>query len=129
MYMQNHRCKVTGSTSTKKLGKPKPPVYCRDNPTKCVPGPKQMMAWNRKFIFVDLWLSVTNIVQRLKATMSTPLMARLRLTTSEWGSWMALRTISLSRNSWKQSIVRVVIKSFRKDWHSILLSIWSDPRN
>ncbi|KAF5600822.1 hypothetical protein FPANT_2051 [Fusarium pseudoanthophilum] len=47
MYMQNHRCKVTGSTSTKKLGKPKPPVYCRDNPTKCVPGPKQMMAWNQ----------------------------------------------------------------------------------
>jgi hypothetical protein len=48
MYMQNHRCKVTGSTSTKKLGKPKPAVYCRDNPTKCVPGPKQMMVWNRK---------------------------------------------------------------------------------
>ncbi|KAF4996308.1 hypothetical protein FGRMN_4559 [Fusarium graminum] len=47
MYMQNHRCKVTGSTSTKKLGKPKPPIYCRDNPTKCVPGPKQMMAWNQ----------------------------------------------------------------------------------
>jgi len=48
MYMQNHRCKVTGSTSTKKLGKPKPAAYCRDNPTKCVPGPKQMMVWNRK---------------------------------------------------------------------------------
>lgn len=48
MYMQNHRCKVTGSTSTKKLGKPKPAVYCRDNPTKCVPGPKQMMVWHRK---------------------------------------------------------------------------------
>ncbi|KAJ4127093.1 hypothetical protein NW768_008718 [Fusarium equiseti] len=47
MYMQNHRCKVTGSTSTKKLGKPKPAVYCRDNPTKCVPGPKQMMVWNQ----------------------------------------------------------------------------------
>ena len=53
MYMQNHRCKVTGSTSTKKLGKPKPPVYCRDNPTKCVPGPKQMMAWNREFILIE----------------------------------------------------------------------------
>lgn len=48
MYMQNHRCKVTGSTSTKKLGTPKPPVWCRDDPTKCVKGPKQMMAWNRK---------------------------------------------------------------------------------
>lgn len=48
MYMQNHRCKVTGSTSTKKLGTPKPPVWCRDDPAKCVRGPKQMMAWNRK---------------------------------------------------------------------------------
>ncbi|KAL6365521.1 hypothetical protein LRP88_01516 [Fusarium phalaenopsidis] len=47
MYMQNHRCKVTGSTSTKKLGTPKPPVWCRDDPTKCVKGPKQMMAWNQ----------------------------------------------------------------------------------
>ncbi|KAI5458749.1 hypothetical protein BGZ63DRAFT_492511 [Mariannaea sp. PMI_226] len=47
MYMQNHRCKVTGSTSTKKLGKPKAPVWCHQNPSKCVSGPKQMMAWNQ----------------------------------------------------------------------------------
>jgi hypothetical protein len=47
MYMQNHRCKVTGSTSTKKLGTPKPPVYCEDDLAKCVKGPKQMMAWNQ----------------------------------------------------------------------------------
>lgn len=48
MYMQNHRCKVTGSTSTKKLGTPKAPVWCKEDPSKCVAGPKQMMAWNRK---------------------------------------------------------------------------------
>ncbi|CAK7567024.1 MAG: hypothetical protein SEPTF4163_004982 [Sporothrix epigloea] len=48
MYMQNHRCKVTGSTSTKKLGVPKPPVWCKEDPSKCVTGPKQMMAWNQK---------------------------------------------------------------------------------
>jgi hypothetical protein len=48
MYMQNHRCKVTGSMSTKKLGTPKPAAWCRQNPSKCVAGPKQMMAWNRK---------------------------------------------------------------------------------
>ncbi|CAK7270261.1 hypothetical protein SEPCBS119000_004000 [Sporothrix epigloea] len=48
MYMQNHRCKVTGSTSTKKLGVPKPPVWCKDDPSLCVTGPKQMMAWHQK---------------------------------------------------------------------------------
>ena len=48
MYMQNHRCRVTGSTSTKKLGKPKAPVWCKEDQSKCVTGPKQMMAWNRK---------------------------------------------------------------------------------
>lgn len=51
MYMQNHRCKVTGSTSTKTLGTPKPPVYCEDDLSKCVKGPKQMMAWNRKYLY------------------------------------------------------------------------------
>jgi hypothetical protein len=49
MYMQNHRCKVTGSTSTKTLGAPQAPVWCKDDPSKCVAGPKQMMAWNRKY--------------------------------------------------------------------------------
>ena len=48
MYMQNHRCKVTGTTSTKTLATAQPPVWCRDDPAKCVSGAKQMLAWNRK---------------------------------------------------------------------------------
>ncbi|KAH8647413.1 hypothetical protein BGZ61DRAFT_311836, partial [Ilyonectria robusta] len=47
MYLQNHRCKVTGSTPTKNLGTPNPPAWCRHEPSKCVAGPKQMMAWNQ----------------------------------------------------------------------------------
>jgi hypothetical protein len=47
MYMSNHRCKVTGSKSTKTLGTPKAPVWCEDDQSKCLSGPKQMMAWNR----------------------------------------------------------------------------------
>lgn len=49
MYMSNHRCKVTGSKSTKTLGTPKAPVWCEDDQSKCLSGPKQMMAWNRTF--------------------------------------------------------------------------------
>lgn len=48
MYMQNHRCRVTGSTSTKTLGTPQAPVWCNEDPSQCVTGPKQMMAWNRE---------------------------------------------------------------------------------
>ena len=48
MYMQNYKCQVTGSTSTKKLSTPKPPVYCGDDSSKCVKGAKQMIAWHRK---------------------------------------------------------------------------------
>ncbi|CAI6097588.1 unnamed protein product [Clonostachys chloroleuca] len=47
MYMSNHRCKVTGSKSTKTLGTPKAPVWCEDDQSKCLSGPKQMMAWNQ----------------------------------------------------------------------------------
>lgn len=45
--MQNFKCHVTGSTSAKKLGKAKPPVYCADDASKCVKGPKQMIVWHR----------------------------------------------------------------------------------
>ncbi|KAJ6444104.1 proteophosphoglycan ppg4 [Purpureocillium lavendulum] len=47
MYMQNHRCKVTGSSSSKRLATPKAPVWCKDDPSKCVTGAKQMMAWHQ----------------------------------------------------------------------------------
>lgn len=48
MYMQNFRCEVTGSTSTKKLAPAKPPVYCIEDQNKCQSGAKQMIAWHRK---------------------------------------------------------------------------------
>ncbi len=54
MYMQNHRCKVTGSNSSKKLAKPKAPVWCKDEPSKCVTGAKQMMAWHREWSHMPL---------------------------------------------------------------------------
>ncbi len=47
MYMQNFRCRVTNTSSTKKLGQGQVPVPCRDDPSKCVTGPKQMIAWNQ----------------------------------------------------------------------------------
>ncbi|CAF0745143.1 unnamed protein product [Adineta ricciae] len=43
MYMQGHKCIVTGSTSTKKLAVAKPPVYCENNPSRCTKGAKQMI--------------------------------------------------------------------------------------
>ncbi|KAK4195416.1 WSC domain-containing protein [Triangularia verruculosa] len=48
MYMQNFRCHVTGSTSVRRLGVAKPPVYCANNPSACVKGPKQMIAWHQR---------------------------------------------------------------------------------
>ncbi|KAF2100874.1 hypothetical protein NA57DRAFT_10917, partial [Rhizodiscina lignyota] len=48
MYMQGHKCMVTGATSTVPISTPaKPPVYCGDDETKCVTGSKQMAAWNQ----------------------------------------------------------------------------------
>ncbi|KAM7185307.1 WSC domain containing protein [Rhypophila sp. PSN 637] len=47
MYMQNFKCHVTGSTSTKKLGKAKPPVYCANDASQCVKGAKQMIVWHQ----------------------------------------------------------------------------------
>ncbi|KAI0593011.1 hypothetical protein F4775DRAFT_53129 [Biscogniauxia sp. FL1348] len=47
MYMQNLKCHVTGSKSTKKLAAAKAPVLCTDSETPCVTGAKQMIAWNQ----------------------------------------------------------------------------------
>lgn len=48
MYMVPYRCKVIpGSTPPKKLGIPQPPVWCEDDQSKCVKGPKQIMIWNQ----------------------------------------------------------------------------------
>ncbi|KAH8925420.1 hypothetical protein BT69DRAFT_1348752 [Atractiella rhizophila] len=48
MYQTPWRCKVTGATSTKKLAVAKPPVWCEDEPDKCVTGSKQMLYWHMK---------------------------------------------------------------------------------
>jgi len=58
MYQNAFRCQVLGSTSTRKVGKGQPPVWCEDDPSKCVKGPKQMIAWNQLTgdnIEVDGW--------------------------------------------------------------------------
>ena len=47
MYMQGHKCIVTRSTSTRKLAVAKSPVYCEDNPAKCVKGAKQMIFYQQ----------------------------------------------------------------------------------
>ena len=48
MFMQAFKCRVTGATSTVPLATPKPAVYCRDDPSKCVKGAKQILVWNQK---------------------------------------------------------------------------------
>lgn len=48
MYMQNFRCHVTGTTSTKKVAAAKPAVLCADDQSKCTSGAKQMIVWNRR---------------------------------------------------------------------------------
>ncbi|KAF2006787.1 hypothetical protein P154DRAFT_517813 [Amniculicola lignicola CBS 123094] len=47
MYMQGFKCKVTGATSIVPVAKAQPPVYCAGEPSKCVKGAKQMIAWNQ----------------------------------------------------------------------------------
>lgn len=47
IYMEGFKCTVTGATSTTPLGTPKPAVWCEDDPSKCVSGPKQMLIWNQ----------------------------------------------------------------------------------
>ncbi|KAG6333710.1 hypothetical protein ID866_5377 [Astraeus odoratus] len=47
IYMGGFKCTVTNATSTTPLGTPKPPVWCEDDQSKCVQGPKQIMIWNQ----------------------------------------------------------------------------------
>lgn len=47
IYMQGLKCMVTNSVSTTPLGKPQPPVWCEDDQSKCVQGPKQIMIWHQ----------------------------------------------------------------------------------
>jgi len=46
--MQGFKCKVTGASPTARtLAKSKAPVFCENEPEKCVKGPKQMLAWQQ----------------------------------------------------------------------------------
>ena len=48
MFMFPYRCKVIpDSTPAKTIGTPNPPVWCEDDQSKCVQGPKQAMIWNQ----------------------------------------------------------------------------------
>ncbi|KAI9460394.1 hypothetical protein HD554DRAFT_2133492 [Boletus coccyginus] len=48
MNMFPYKCKViTDSTPPKTIGTPKPAVWCEDDKSKCVEGPKQIMIWNQ----------------------------------------------------------------------------------
>lgn len=48
--MQGFKCKVTGETGQKQLAKAKPPVWCKDDQSKCRKGAKQMIVFNREWI-------------------------------------------------------------------------------
>lgn len=45
--MQPYKCTVTNAISTTPLATPKAPTYCYNDPSKCVQGAKQMIAWNQ----------------------------------------------------------------------------------
>ncbi|KAE9409025.1 hypothetical protein BT96DRAFT_807357 [Gymnopus androsaceus JB14] len=47
MYHEAIRCNVTGATSTTPVGTPKAPVWCQNDTSACVTGPKQMLYWNQ----------------------------------------------------------------------------------
>ncbi|KIN97734.1 hypothetical protein M404DRAFT_889294 [Pisolithus tinctorius Marx 270] len=47
IYMEGFKCKVTNATSTTPVGTPKPPVWCEEDQSQCVQGPKQIMIWNQ----------------------------------------------------------------------------------
>ncbi|KIK64405.1 hypothetical protein GYMLUDRAFT_161154 [Collybiopsis luxurians FD-317 M1] len=47
MYHEAIRCNVTGSTSSTPVGTPQPPVWCEDDQSQCVQGPKQMLYWHQ----------------------------------------------------------------------------------
>ncbi|KAF5320701.1 hypothetical protein D9619_002173 [Psilocybe cf. subviscida] len=47
MYMQPFRCKVVGDTGNAAVRPGVPPVWCEDDPSKCIVGPKQMIFFNQ----------------------------------------------------------------------------------
>jgi len=47
IYMMPFRCRVVGSTGNAAVAPGVPPVWCEDDPSKCVSGPKQMVFYNQ----------------------------------------------------------------------------------
>ncbi|KAK0186079.1 hypothetical protein F5146DRAFT_936667 [Armillaria mellea] len=47
MYMHPFRCTVTGATGTTAVGTPQTPVWCEDDQSKCISGPKKFIIWNQ----------------------------------------------------------------------------------
>jgi len=47
MYMQGFRCKVTGPSGNSAVETPASPIWCEDDPSRCMRGPKQMVYWNQ----------------------------------------------------------------------------------
>ncbi|KAJ4475502.1 hypothetical protein J3R30DRAFT_3772371 [Lentinula aciculospora] len=47
MYFEGIRCQVTPGSDPKPLGTPQPAVWCEDDTSKCVTGPKQMLFWHQ----------------------------------------------------------------------------------
>jgi hypothetical protein len=47
MYMEPIRCRVTGTNASIPVATAKPPVWCEDDPAKCVTGAKQLLYWHQ----------------------------------------------------------------------------------
>jgi len=47
MYMQGFKCRVTGSTSTRRLARAQVPRFCKNFPQNCAQGAKQMMVFQQ----------------------------------------------------------------------------------
>ncbi|KAJ3524414.1 hypothetical protein NMY22_g11008 [Coprinellus aureogranulatus] len=47
MYMEPFRCRVVGNTGSRAVAPGRPPVWCEDDPRRCVAGAKQMVFWNQ----------------------------------------------------------------------------------
>lgn len=47
MYHLGYRCKVVGQTGDAAMASGKPPIWCEDDPDRCVQGAKQMLYWNQ----------------------------------------------------------------------------------
>lgn len=47
MYHLGYRCKVVGQTGDAAVAPGQAPVWCEDDPDRCVNGAKQMLYWHQ----------------------------------------------------------------------------------